>query len=266
MPWTRLLVNEIFARNGYIFKDPRYQRIFGSCKWYHGKNKNGGKVYKLLSKKEKKNVDIILAEEKRQKGKNVSKLPSDIQMIKNDNGKTIYSRIGMITNTDGQVVAYRMTADSPDKLKGVNMQADYNKSMGVTQADIDAAYNDIDIRDLPEIRINGNAFLIKRMFSNIIDNAIKYSSEYSNISVTLTTEDRTAEICIKDSGVGIPEEALPHIFERFYRVDNSRTRATGGSGLGLAIVKTIVELHRGSISVDSSIDQGTRVCITLQKR
>ncbi len=70
---------------------------------------------------------------------------------------------------------------------------------------------------------------------------------------------------MKDEGEGIPEKDLPHIFERFYRVDKSRTRATGGSGLGLAIVKEIIELHRGSISVKSELGHGTIFTILLKK-
>ena len=71
---------------------------------------------------------------------------------------------------------------------------------------------------------------------------------------------------MKDEGEGIPEKDLPHIFERFYRVDKSRTRATGGSGLGLAIVKEIIELHRGSISVKSELGHGTIFTILLKSK
>lgn len=73
----------------------------------------------------------------------------------------------------------------------------------------------------------------------------------------VTDKKESIQIIVKDEGEGIPEKDLPHIFERFYRVDKSRTRATGGSGLGLAIVKEIIELHRGSISVKSELGHGT---------
>ncbi len=81
----------------------------------------------------------------------------------------------------------------------------------------------------------------------------------------VTDKKESIQIIVKDEGEGIPEKDLPHIFERFYRVDKSRTRATGGSGLGLAIVKEIIELHRGSISVKSELGHGTIFTILLKK-
>ncbi|MBL2068941.1 ATP-binding protein, partial [Klebsiella pneumoniae] len=84
---------------------------------------------------------------------------------------------------------------------------------------------------------------------NLLNNAYSHSEVNSKIFVMVTDKKESIQIIVKDEGEGIPEKDLPHIFERFYRVDKSRTRATGGSGLGLAIVKEIIELHRGSISV-----------------
>jgi len=132
----------------------------------------------------------------------------------------------------------------------------------------DASHKNIklNIQDVPEIRLNGNAFLIKRMLSNILDNAIKYSPDNTNISVSLKNDVETTLICIKDSGIGIPESALPRLFERFYRVDDSRTRETGGTGLGLAIADTVAKLHKGTIKVESRLSQGTKVCVSLPIR
>jgi signal transduction histidine kinase len=78
-------------------------------------------------------------------------------------------------------------------------------------------------------------------------------------------ENETIEITIKDQGVGIPQEDLPYIFDRLYRVEKSRSRATGGFGLGLAIVKQLVEAHGGTISVESQVGKGTRFKIILKK-
>lgn len=105
---------------------------------------------------------------------------------------------------------------------------------------------------------------LRRVLLNIIENAIKYSDE-SNCRITLTLReiDGNAVIQIKDTGQGISEEALPHIFDRFYRADPSRNTATGGSGLGLAIAKQIMEEHGGRIGATSMIGMGTTVYMAL---
>ena len=92
---------------------------------------------------------------------------------------------------------------------------------------------------------------------NLIENGIKYNLPGGSLSVNLRREEDNAVLTVSDSGMGIPEDALGHIFERFYRVDKARSRATGGSGLGLAIVKTIVQRNRGDITVSSEIGKGT---------
>ncbi|SDN37803.1 His Kinase A (phospho-acceptor) domain-containing protein [Paenibacillus sp. yr247] len=105
---------------------------------------------------------------------------------------------------------------------------------------------------------------LRRVLLNIIENAIKYSDE-GNCRITLTVRelDGYAVIQIIDNGQGISEEALPHIFDRFYRADPSRNTATGGSGLGLAIAKQIMEEHGGRISASSNIGRGTTVYMAL---
>ena len=111
--------------------------------------------------------------------------------------------------------------------------------------------------------IYANHRLLDQALSNLIDNAIKYSSEGSEITITATTQTDQLEIVVKDTGVGIPPEHQTRIFERFYRVDKSRDRQTGGTGLGLAIVKHIVNLHNGRVKVESQLDKGSRFIIRL---
>lgn len=105
----------------------------------------------------------------------------------------------------------------------------------------------------------------EQVILNLLNNAYSHSEVNSKIFVMVTDKKESIQIIVKDEGEGIPEKDLPHIFERFYRVDKSRTRATGGSGLGLAIVKEIIELHRGSISVKSELGHGTIFTILLKK-
>ena len=98
---------------------------------------------------------------------------------------------------------------------------------------------------------------------NIIENAIKYTPDGGTISVTLHRMGRDAVLEISDTGVGIPPEDLPHVFDRFYRVDKARSRDTGGTGLGLSIVQQIVRLHAGSVTVASKPGEGTTFTVQL---
>lgn len=98
---------------------------------------------------------------------------------------------------------------------------------------------------------------------NLMENGIKYNAFGGSLTVRLHREEDNAILTISDTGVGIPEDAIGHIFERFYRVDKARSRATGGSGLGLAIVRTIVRRNRGEISVSSTVGKGTTFTVTF---
>lgn len=106
---------------------------------------------------------------------------------------------------------------------------------------------------------------IEQVVLNILSNAIKYSSEAGNIDIELRPGEKPGEfdLVVIDSGMGIPEEDLERIFERFYRVDKARSRALGGTGLGLSIAKEIIEAHEGSIRIESEYNYGTKVTITL---
>ncbi len=108
----------------------------------------------------------------------------------------------------------------------------------------------------------GNPELFSNVISNLLTNAIKYSGS-NTIDITISSRDDIAELEIKDYGCGISKEHLPHLFERFYRVDKARSRQKGGTGLGLAIVKNIIELHNGTISVESEVNKGTDFTIKL---
>ena len=98
---------------------------------------------------------------------------------------------------------------------------------------------------------------------NIIENASKYTPDGGSIRVSLRRMGRDAVLEIADTGVGIPEEDLPHVFDRFYRVDKARSRDTGGTGLGLSIVQQIVRLHAGSVTVTSEVGKGTTFTVQL---
>lgn len=114
-----------------------------------------------------------------------------------------------------------------------------------------------------DVTLQGDELRLQQVFTNIIDNAIKYSPENTTVSVNLTQSQNNAVIVIEDQGIGMSQEDVQHIFERFYRVDKGRSRQAGGTGLGLSIAKQIIEQHGGNIEVKSVLNQGTTFTITL---
>lgn len=113
--------------------------------------------------------------------------------------------------------------------------------------------------------ISGDANRINQVFSNIISNAIKYSPEKTQIEISIEQTTKYFRVYIKDHGFGIPKEDLHHIFERFYRVDKTRSRMMGGTGLGLSIAQKIMEAHNGKITVNSKINEGTTMIVRFNK-
>ncbi|MBV7276029.1 HAMP domain-containing protein [Clostridiaceae bacterium UIB06] len=105
--------------------------------------------------------------------------------------------------------------------------------------------------------------LIKQALRALVDNSIKYTQEEGEIKINSYRRLGEAEITIEDSGIGISEEEIPNLFNRFYRVDKARSKKTGGSGLGLAIVKHIIDRHCGKICIESDFGKGTKVTINL---
>ncbi|GIV51942.1 MAG: hypothetical protein KatS3mg038_2463 [Candidatus Kapaibacterium sp.] len=120
----------------------------------------------------------------------------------------------------------------------------------------------------PFVQIVGDRARLQQVVINLLDNAIKYTPRGGAVCVQLHVEDASAVLMVSDTGIGIPAEDLPHIFDRFYRVDKARHRTPGGSGLGLSIVQWIVHAHHGSINVESSEGSGTsfRVRLPLDPR
>ena len=114
-----------------------------------------------------------------------------------------------------------------------------------------------------ELMVSGDKVKLRQLFINILENAVRYTPTAGHISVSLVKQESNAVVSISDTGIGIPPEHLPHIFERFYRVDKARARADGGVGLGLAIAKIIAESHKGNIEVESELGKGTTFRISI---
>jgi two-component system phosphate regulon sensor histidine kinase PhoR len=114
------------------------------------------------------------------------------------------------------------------------------------------------------LQVFGDKEKLRQVFVNLLQNAIKYTDE-GTVEINIEEEKRHVNIIIKDTGIGIPEDDLDRIFERFYRVDKARSRAVGGTGLGLAIVKHIIEAHGSKIMVQSKLGEGSQFSFKLKK-
>ena len=114
-----------------------------------------------------------------------------------------------------------------------------------------------------ETVLHGVRRLLYEILFNLCDNAIKYNKDGGTVAVTVGAKDGICTLQVKDTGIGIPPEEQSRVFERFYRVDKSRSKASGGTGLGLSIVKHAVQYHGGSIAVKSVPDEGTTMTVTF---
>lgn len=121
----------------------------------------------------------------------------------------------------------------------------------------------IDQRLDEDLIVIGDEEKLKQVFINIVENAIHYSPENARVIIESKQINQEVQISIIDVGIGIPSEDLPHLTERFYRVNKARSRSDGGSGLGLSIVDQIVKQHQGSLKINSKLQQGTSVIVTL---
>ena len=115
--------------------------------------------------------------------------------------------------------------------------------------------------DLRTVTMDGDRMRLEQVAVNLVENAIKYTDE-GTVSVRVAREDNYAVLEVKDTGIGIPEESIEHLFGRFYRADKARSRSTGGTGLGLSITEKLVTQHHGKIEVKSKLGEGS--CFTVR--
>ena len=113
--------------------------------------------------------------------------------------------------------------------------------------------------------VYGDETQLTSMFNNLVNNAVTYTQPGGRVEVTGGSEDDKVIVSIADTGIGIPEGKLPRIFERFYRVDKDRSKATGGTGLGLSIVRHVAENHGGHVTVESTVGEGTTFTVYLPR-
>lgn len=121
----------------------------------------------------------------------------------------------------------------------------------------------LEIQVADDANISGDSESLYHLFSNLIENALKYSEKGATVKVGLTNKNGLVALTVADTGMGIPKEAIPRLFDRFYRVDRQAARARGGTGLGLSIVKAIADMHDAVIEVDSAEGKGTTFTVTF---
>ncbi len=160
----------------------------------------------------------------------------------------------MLTRSDAEVAAWSQRVD----LTEVTLRAAH-------MVDPLATHEGVDIR----CELGGDCFIyaneddVYQAVFNLMENAIKYNQVGGSVSAFLYQQNRQVMLIIEDTGMGIPEEDLPHVFDRFYRVDKARSREKGGSGLGLSIVKANIQRYGGTIGVESTLGKGTRFTVSF---
>ncbi|MCD9021858.1 HAMP domain-containing histidine kinase [Cohnella sp. NL03-T5] len=117
--------------------------------------------------------------------------------------------------------------------------------------------------ELPELIVTADEDLMSQVWVNLLHNSIKFTPEGGTISLQLAKQDNRIRVDISDNGIGISDEALPHLFERFYKEDKARDRSSNGSGLGLSIVKKIMDMHEGEVFAANCQDQGAKFTVLL---
>lgn len=121
----------------------------------------------------------------------------------------------------------------------------------------------LELREVDQVCILGDPDRLRQLILNLADNGLKYTPAGGKVSFGLSKTEQTAHLFVADSGIGIAEKDLPHLFDRFYRVDKARSRAHGGTGLGLSIARSIVQAHNGNIHVTSELGKGTTFYVSL---
>ncbi|MBL8005984.1 MAG: ATP-binding protein [Ignavibacteria bacterium] len=157
---------------------------------------------------------------------------------------------------------------------GVKMSRRYFAIENIVRSTIDelsalAAKKNISVNffppDIKDVKVFGDEQRLQQVLVNLIDNAVKYTPSDGNVNVSIDVQEKEVWISVEDTGIGIPQKDIKRIFERFYRVDKTRSREIGGSGLGLSIVKHILEAHSSQIKVESEPNLGSRFAFSLKR-
>ncbi len=190
-----------------------------------------------------------------------SRTPDEYQEVLNSNLEEC-SRLSSVIDS----LLFLARAENP-QTEIVRERFDVGAELATVCAFYEAAAADTGIRI--EVAVEGpvyadlNRALFQRAVGNLVANAVAHTPRGGSVTLRAAGDDVTTRVCVQDNGSGIPAEHLPHVFDRFYRTDNVRSSTTGNVGLGLAIVRSIVELHGGTLDIDSEVGRGTKVTLTF---
>ena len=187
--------------------------------------------------------------------------PEDMQKF----AGRIHKEAGRLISLIGDIMRLSKMDDKAYQIEGVkkvNLKDTVEEA--VETLEMSTRKNNITIEtDLQDVTVTGNETQLFELVYNLCDNAIRYNKPNGKVYITLKTENESPVLVVKDTGIGIEKKHKERIFERFYRVDKSRSKETGGTGLGLAIVKHIAEIHNAKIKVDSTVGEETEITVTF---
>jgi signal transduction histidine kinase len=180
-----------------------------------------------------------------------------LELISQDIGRmsSLVQKILVLTRSDGD----RRQAN----FVKINLQELLNDIAADMQVICEAKNINLKQNLEPSVMVKGDELRLRELFMNLLDNAVRYTPAGGAIAISLSGINHTAYIDIKDTGIGIRQEHIPYIMERFYKVDKTHSRGDGGAGLGLAICKNIAEHHGGKITVESEVGVGSLFTVTL---
>lgn len=180
----------------------------------------------------------------------------------------IHKEAGRLIALIGDIMRLSKLDDNVYQIEGVkkvNLKEIVEESVEVLE--MAAKKNNITFAtDLEDVTIIGNETQLYELVFNLCDNAVRYNKPNGMVYITLKTDDATPVLIVEDTGIGVEKKYRERIFERFYRVDKSRSKETGGTGLGLAIVKHIAEIHNAKIKVNSTVGEGTKITVTFYSK
>lgn len=192
-----------------------------------------------------------------------------------ENNEPIANKLAVIVRSTERLAALVEDLSLLSKMESPQLQQrrvdlDLSKLVKIVTEDFETLFNSKSISIASEIEediiVLGDAEALKRLLTNLLQNALRYTESGGTVKVSLASEGRSAKLNVSDTGVGIPEESVPKIFDRFYRVEQSRNRAAGGAGLGLSIARAIADAHKGKIEVASVLGKGTTFSVTIPLR
>ena len=172
---------------------------------------------------------------------------------------------GIAKPEDTPDFAHKIHVEASRMIQLVNDILQLSNLDNVSETGASPTMETVDLLDVARECVEGSRSLLDELCQNLCDNAIRYNRPGGKVQIiTACTRDGHCTLTVKDNGIGIPKEAQASVFERFYRVDKSRSKATGGTGLGLAIVKHIARIHNARIKLDSAVNEGTTITVIFE--